>query len=153
MHASLPADNPAHVASVLAEIINGEVLAFPPGGSDAYVAWANDGSVALEITKRGSALTFGPVEAEWRPDASTERRTESHLAISVALSKAQIIKIAKTANWPVRHCVRANGLFDLVEVWVEGAFLLEFFDPSQTETYKTRVTPKAWKQILTARAS
>jgi hypothetical protein len=34
-HASIPADNPKHVAEVLAEILSGEAMPFPPAGDDA----------------------------------------------------------------------------------------------------------------------
>lgn len=37
-HASLPADNPRRVAEVLAEIMGGEALPFPPGGESAWMA-------------------------------------------------------------------------------------------------------------------
>jgi hypothetical protein len=39
-------------------------------------------------------------------------------------------------------------LFQLSEVWVEGAFMLEFLDPAQTARYRDVVTPENWKRFL-----
>ena len=47
-----------------------------------------------------------------------------------------------------RHRMLIGGFFSLVEVWVEGLFMIEFLDPAQTQIYKQRVTLKNWKMKL-----
>jgi hypothetical protein len=61
---------------------------------------------------------------------------------------SEIIDLAERAGWPARLCSRGEGLFELVEVWVEGAFLLELFDPAQQKRYEEVVTPSGWKEFL-----
>jgi hypothetical protein len=43
LHASIPADQPGEVAHVLARIMGGTAMPFPPGGPHAWIAWGDDG--------------------------------------------------------------------------------------------------------------
>ncbi len=147
-HASLPADNPEKAAKVLAEILQGEAVPFPPGGPEAWMAWSGDGKIELEIIKRGSLLAYGEAEGEWRAAPNAQRGYEAHIAICVDRPEAEIIAIAQAAGWNARHCERGEGYFQLAEVWVENAFMLEFLDPEQTKTYLERVTLAKWKDFL-----
>jgi hypothetical protein len=148
VHASIPADDPERAAKVLAEILQGEALPFPPAGSDAWMAWSGDGQVEIEISRRGLALTWGETEAEWQPDGIARRLSEVHLALSVDRPAAEVIAIAKRAGWPARPCDRGEGVFQLTEVWVEGAFMIEMLDPAQTAHYRKVVTLESWKSFL-----
>jgi hypothetical protein len=145
-HASIPADNPKRAAEALAEILSGQATPFPPAGEDAWMAWSGDGEIQIEISRRGLALTRGEQEAEWRADGVSRRLSEVHLAICVARPAAEIIAIAGRAGWPARHCDRGGGIFQLTEVWVEGAFLIEFLDPAQTGRYREAITLENWKR-------
>ncbi|MFO1161028.1 MAG: hypothetical protein U1E60_19460 [Reyranellaceae bacterium] len=147
-HASIPADNPKRAAEVLAEIMSGEALPFPPGGADSWMAWSGDGAVEIEISRRGLAMTYGPEQAEWRSDGVARRLSECHLAVCVDRPAAEVLAIAQKAGWPARACDRGNGVFQLTEVWVEGAFMIEVLDPAQAAHYRTVVTPQSWKQFL-----
>ena len=140
-HASIPADDPKAAAHVLAEILAGDALPFPPGGPDAWMAWSGDGAIAREVIKRGHLNTYGDEEGAWQPGASTERRSEVHLAICTGRPESEVIAIAKRAGWPARHCERGGGLFDLTEIWVDGTFMIELLDPTQTARYEQVVTP------------
>ena len=148
IHASLPADDPRRVAEVLAEMMAGEALPFPPGGTDGRMAWSRDGRVSLEIVPRGHMIHHGPKEGEWRLTANPQRLSEVHLAIAVDRSAADIIAIAGRAGWPAHKCSRGEGLFELVEVWVEGAFMLEMFDPEQAAHYERTITVDNLKKYL-----
>ena len=147
-HASIPADDPRRAAEVLAEIMSGEAMPFPPGGADSWMAWSGDGAVEVEVSRRGLAVTYGPEQAEWQPDGVARRLSEAHLALCVDRPAAEVIEIARKAGWPVRACDRGGGIFSLTEVWVEGAFMIEVLDPAQTAQYRERVTPQSWKQFL-----
>jgi len=57
-HASIPADDPKTVAHVLADMLQGEALPFPPAGPSAWMAWSGDGALELEVTPRGNVITF-----------------------------------------------------------------------------------------------
>jgi len=149
VHASIPADNPQVVAEVLARVMDGEALRFPPGGPEAWMAWSGDGEVDLEVVQRGRLIEYGPDEGSWRMTSLEPQRTsEVHLAISVSRSADEVLAIAQEAGWPARRCARGNGLFELVEVWVEGCFMIEFLDPMQTDQYAKVVTLANWKAML-----
>jgi hypothetical protein len=152
-HASIPSDNPEKAARVLAEIMGGEVTPFPPGGPDSFMAWPSDGKTFLEVIPRGRCLRYGTDEAEYRAGEDKEHRaTETHLAICVERSEADILEIAERAGWPTRSCDRGNGTFQLVEVWVDGTFLIEFLDPAQTKGYQERVSLARWKALISGEA-
>lgn len=147
-HASIPARDPKAAAHVLAEIMGGEALRFPPGGPDAWMAWSADGRIELEVVRRGHVLTYGPEQGNWLASPDRDTRSEAHLAICVDRPAAEIIAIGERAGWPTRHCERGKGVFSLTEVWVEGDFMLEFLDPAQTARYEEVVTPENWKRFL-----
>jgi hypothetical protein len=151
-HASIPSDNPKATAQALAEIMNGEAVRFFPGGPDAWMAWSGDGALYVEVIKRGRTLSYGPEQAEFRPgDGAEGRLTESHLAICVDRAATEIVEIARRMGWPARPAER-GGYFSLVEVWVDGAFLIEFLDPAQTKVYAERVTLANWKALISSNA-
>jgi hypothetical protein len=147
-HASLPANNPERVARVLADIMKGEALPFPPGGSEMWIAWSGDGKIELEVGPRGSDLGQGADGVTWSPaDPAKPPPTEWHLAIGVDRSASEIIEIASSAGWPTARFSR-RGFFHVVEVWVEGAYMLEFLDPADTAAYKRSMTPANWKKVF-----
>jgi hypothetical protein len=148
-HASIPADDPKVTARVLAEILDGEALRFPPGGPEAWMAWSGDGAIELEVVPRGRVLHFDGDQGNWRDNSGEKRRLcEVHLAIAVEQSAEAVMAIAGRAGWPARHSARGGGLFDLVEVWVDGSFLIEFLDPRQAARYDEVVTLENWKGLL-----
>ncbi|HWA22615.1 MAG TPA: hypothetical protein VG735_09495 [Caulobacterales bacterium] len=147
-HASIPADDPKLTAAVLAEILGGEAIRFPPGGPDAFMAWSGDGKIELEVVRRGRRISYKEAEGVWEMNNPEERASEVHLAICVDRPESEIIAIAKRAGWPARHCDRGGGIFSLVEVWVDGAFMIEFLDPKQTQVYLERVTVANYKRML-----
>jgi hypothetical protein len=147
-HASLPADNPRHVAHVLAEIMDGEALPFPPGGPETWMAWSGDESIELEVAPRGHVLTPDPVEGgNWRGRESAPRGSEAHVAITVGKSLDDIAAIARREGWTTGVYDR-GGFFKLTEVWVENAFLIEFLDPEQAANYKRTMTKANWKRTF-----
>lgn len=149
LHASIPADRPAEVAKVLAQLIGGRALPFPPGGPEAWIAWADDGQTEIEVVRRGDCLVHGPAEAEWHPVGAASRGSEVHLALAVPLATAEILAIAREAGWPARICNR-GGLFDLAELWIEGTFLIELFDPAQAEHFAKVMSVDQWAAMLAA---
>ena len=147
VHASIPADNPRQVATVLAELLGGEAMPFPPGGPAAWIAWASDGLTEIEVVRRGDRLVRGPDEAEWRPDPALSRGSEVHLALTVDLPAEKIVALARKAGWPLRTCIR-GGLFALIELWVEDAFLIELFDPAQARHFAQAISSEKWRAML-----
>ena len=149
-HVSMPARDCAHVAKVLAEMLGGGALRFPPGGPDAYNCWSRNNDFQIVVTPRGSVMVEGPDEQEWvsRP-ARTEDdgACESHFAMAVERPASEIVGMARAAGWHARVCNR-GGLFDLVEVWVENSYLVEVLDPLQMAAYRTAMTVDNWKRAF-----
>lgn len=149
LHASIPARDPAMAARALASIMGGKALPFPPGGPDAWMAWASDGQLEIEVVRRGKLLHFGEAETQWREGATPGEASECHLALSVDISAAEVIEIARSAGWEACSCVR-GGFFELVEVWIDNAFLIEVFDPAQARFFEAEVNQAAWERLLEA---
>lgn len=149
-HCSLPADDPKAAAETIGRMINGPVTPFPPGGPDAWMAWSNDGTLQIECTPRGAVL-FPEKEEVYGFRAEEPRSySEVHIGLCVDRPESELIEIAKEAGWPARPSVRAPGEdgFSVLEVWVEGKFLLEFCDPVQTARLERAVTVEKWKAMF-----
>jgi hypothetical protein len=148
-HVSLPADDCAEVARVLAEILGGGALRFPPGGADAWNCWSRNNEFQIVVTPRGNVLVEGPEEQTWqtRPRSPGDRASESHVAIAVDRDAADVVGIARAAGWHAR-IVSRGGLFDLVEVWVENAYLVEVLDPIQMADYRRTMTIANWRRAF-----
>lgn len=148
-HASLPADDPRRAAQFLAEIMGGTALPFPPGGPQSWMAWSGDEAIELEIVPRGRLMAPDAADgADWRERVrEAPRRSEAHLAIAVERTPSQIREIAVRAGWPCAEFDR-GGFFRVVEVWVEGAFLIEFLDPEQAQAYRSSMTLANWRKVF-----
>ncbi len=154
-HISIAVNDPQRVANVLAEIWDGMVFPFPPA-PNSYFVIANDGrGTAVEITPAGTVLVPGEgLPDENDPSTPTEeyeaqfvqsdlrpRYVATHLNISTAKSIEEIREIARREGWRVLVCNRGEGLFQLVEVWVENSFMLEVMTPEQTARYVEVIQP------------
>ena len=148
-HVSLPADDCAHVARVLAEMLSGGALRFPPGGPDAWNCWSRENDFQIVVTPRGNVLFPGPVEQLWERREPAARHVESHFAMAVPRPAHEILALAEAAGWPARICNR-GGMFDLVEVWVENAYLVEVLDPTQLAAYRRSMTVENWRRAFGA---
>jgi hypothetical protein len=148
-HISIAVNEPERVANVLAEIWDGMVFPFPPAPGSFFVI-ANDGrGTAVEVTPAGTVLVPGKgLPDENDLEASTEEfegqfvqsdfrptYVATHLNINTKKSIEEIREIAKREGWRVLVCNRGEGLFQLVEVWIEGTFMLEVMTPEQTARY------------------
>ena len=155
-HISIAVNEPERVANVLAEIWDGLVYPFPPAPGSFFVL-ANDGrGTAVEVTPSGTVLIPGEgLPDENDLDAATEefegkfvqsdlrpRYVATHLNINTKKSIEEIREIAKREGWRVLVCNRGEGLFQLIEVWVENAFMLEVMTPEQTARYVEITSPE-----------
>ena len=148
-HISIAASDPQRVANVLAEIWEGAVYPFPPCPNSYFVV-ANDGrGSAVEVTPAGTVLIPGeglpdendlsaPTEEHEARFVQSELKPKyvaTHLNINTKKSIEEIREIAKREGWRVLVCNRGEGLFQLIEVWVENTFMLEVMTPEQTARY------------------
>jgi hypothetical protein len=145
-HVSLPAADCARVAAVLAEMLEGGALRFPPGGPDAWNAWSKANDLQIVVTPRGHVMVPGPDEMVWTKGA-TAAAWETHFALCVERPASEVLDIAARAGWQARLCDR-GGFFHVVEVWVENAYLVEVLDPSFAAEYRRSMTVENWQRVF-----
>lgn len=148
-HLSIAADNPKHVASVLAEIFKGDLIEFNPHPGS-YMTFALDQyCTAIEVYPKGTELKPGTDEKQLQflNNDSSSKFTATHAAISVPLNQQEIEEIGQREGWRVVRCSR-NGYFDVMEVWIENTLLLELLTPEMAQQYQKVMEPKNLTQLI-----
>jgi hypothetical protein len=135
-HLSIDADDPRHVASVIAELWRGRSAPFPPVAEGSWVALALDErNSTIEVYPRGTELHPAQVDA----DAVAARGEPhgfcaTHAAIATPLSLEEVMAIAERENWPARYRKR-GGLFGVIELWLEGRVMVEVLTAEMQAEY------------------
>ncbi len=148
-HISIAANHPQQVAEVLAEIFKGQVAPFPfnPGS---YVALAGDEfGTLIEIYPLGSELVPDGREGEagFQLNQQPSHYAPFHAAISVPSSLAEIKRIGDRAGWRVFPTNR-DGLFDVIEFWVENRLMLELLTPTMVPKYLQTLNPETLPALI-----
>jgi hypothetical protein len=142
-HISIPAKNPAHVASVFAELFNSKYCAPFPSNPGSYVALAGDEyGTLIEVYPLGTQMMPGEDDKpiQFQLENNSSQFIATHAAISIPLNQSQIESIANREQW---RCVRCSrGSFEVIEFWVENAVLLELATPEFAEQYTTAFIPE-----------
>jgi hypothetical protein len=147
-HVSLPALDCRTVAAVLAKIMDGIAVPFPPGGPEAWNCWSKRGDFQIVVTPVGQVMLEGPGGHIWGARlVGEERAYESHFAIAVERPAEEVIELARAGGWHTQLCNR-GGFFDVVEVWVENAYLVEVLGPAQLADYRRSMTVENWKRAF-----
>lgn len=161
-HISIAVENPEKAAGVIAELWNGMVVPFPPAPGS-FMVFANDGKgSAVEITPSGTVLIPGEglppendteapteeYEAKFVQTGSAPQYVATHLNVNTHLSFEEIKEIGRREGWRTLVCNRGEGLFQLVEMWVENQFMLEVMTPEQTARYVEITRPEFFAEML-----
>lgn len=148
-HISISAENPERVANVIAEIWQGYAFPFVafPGS---YIAFKNDDKgTGIEVLPLNMELVSGgdgqPSRHQINENAS--RHTVTHAALSVPASEEQIMEIAAREGWRAETFSR-DGVFSVVELWIENRMLLELLPPEFAARYLEVVTPQNYAAFL-----
>jgi hypothetical protein len=138
-HLSIAARNPQYAAGVLAELMGGTAVPFPP----------NPGSFfALQLDEHGSGVEVYPAGTELQPGGATGGSFvknaargfgSTHFALSVATDAATVKAIAQGADWQCFDCNR--GPFHVIEVWVENETMVEILPPEYAREYLAFTRP------------
>jgi len=137
-HLSIAADDPAHVARVVAELWGGKARIFPPVGKASAIATSADGSgTTLEVYARGTELIPGKGDADAYARINTDapRLTATHFAMATHLSQAEVFAIGEREGWLAKYRKR-GGMFGVIELWLENAVLAEVLTPEMQAEYK-----------------
>ena len=148
-HVSIEADRPQHVASVIAELLGGKALPFPPIAVGSWIAFAGDdrGS-AIEVYPRGTELNESAGGAVGTPGAHG-RRGATHMAIATVLEIEEVLEIAAREGWPAKVFSR-GGTFRVIELWIEGVQMVELLTAEMQREYLDNVTIGNWERMLAA---
>jgi hypothetical protein len=135
-HMSIAADDPRHVAAVVAELWEGRIMPFPPVSDNGWMVLAGDErGTALEVYPHGTVLreSEGDVDARGEPSGA-DRFTATHAAIATHLDRDAVLAIAEREGWPAKYRKR-GGLFGVVELWIEGRQMMEVLTPEMQAEY------------------
>ncbi len=150
-HISIPAEDPARAAAVIAELWGGESFPFPPFPG-AFTAMAGDERAsAVEVYPRNLALVPAETESdvEGHEIASPAIYSACHAAIATPLSAEEVHAIAQREGWLCRSLSR-GGVFGVIEFWIENTFMFEVLTAEMQAQYTTRVTIEGWRAMLAA---
>lgn len=150
-HASIPADDPALTAAVLADLTCGRFFPFPPVAGGFIVFSGEGGGHLIEVYPSGAALKPGRNGATAEPFAPAELN-EVHIALGVPLSQAEVDAVLARAGWSCRVCDR-GGVFQVMELWIDNRFLIELLTPEMQAAYVAAMTPDNWEVYLGLRAA
>ena len=148
-HLSIAARDPKKAADVLAELMGGTAVPFPP----------NPGSFfALQLDDHGSGVEVYPAGTELQPNGDTgggfvkqpkERGFgATHFALSVATERGRVEEIARNAGWNCFVCNR--GPFHVIEVWIENETMVEVLPPDFAAEYLAFTRPDKFVAQLAA---
>lgn len=146
-HASVPADEPERVARVMAEIWQGEAFPFPPWPG-AFVAVAGDDrGTTLEVYPRAHTIAPGEGGEGARPliDPTVGRFGCFHLATATDRTAEDILAIGAREGWRAVRC-RRGGLFEVIELWIENALLVEVMTADMQADYRAAATLEGWRE-------
>ncbi|RVT93582.1 hypothetical protein [Sphingomonas crocodyli] len=148
-HVSISAADPKNVADVMAELIGGLALPFPPVSDASWIALSDDAyRTAIEVYPLGTTLR----EADGDADAfgsweGRDRYTPTHAAVGTELDMAAVLGIARREGWPAKYRKR-GGMFGVIELWVEGRQMLEILTPDMQAEYRATTTIDGWRSLL-----
>lgn len=148
-HISLAAQNPLHVAEVLAEIWHGNVAPFPPHPGSYVVCPGDEYGTMIEIFPLGTELKPGNDNEHvgFFQSSFPSQFTATHAAISVLMSQAEIEQIGIREGWRVVRCNR-DSFFDVIEFWVENTLMLELLPPAFARQYLMFMQPQNLEQFF-----
>ena len=134
-HLSIPAEDPALVSKVLAEMLGGHVTKFGPY-NNSFIAWADDEhGTAIEVYPAGTEMfpDAGRGQANFRHNPSASGFVATHATVSVQLTTAEIYAVAEQHGW--RAIELSRGSFDVIEFWIENRVMLELMTQEMTVAY------------------
>jgi hypothetical protein len=135
-HMSIAADDPRHVAGIIAELWKGEARPFPPVSDNGWIALARDErGTAIEVYPQGTVLRESDGDVDAHGEASgSDRFTPTHGAIATELDQDRVLAIAEREGWPAKYRKR-GGMFGVIELWIEGRQMMEILTPEMQTEY------------------
>jgi len=148
-HISVAAQNPLHVARVLAKVSRGIVAPFPPHPNSYFVLVGDEHGTAIEVYPQGTELMPGSGEDEvvFVRNPLYSGYTATHAALSVPTSQEEIEAIGAREGWRTVRCNR-EGFFDVIEFWVENRLMIELLPPVLAARYLEFMQPENLERVM-----
>jgi len=146
-HLSIAAHDPKHVAGVLAEMMGGKAVPFPPNPGSFFALQLDDHGSGVEVYPADTVLQpGGDVGGTFAKRAGVSGYGATHFALSVATDPATVKTIAKREGWNCFDCNR--GPFHVIEVWVENDLMVEILPPEYAREYLAFTRPDKFAAAL-----
>jgi hypothetical protein len=136
-HMSISAQNPQHVAEVLAKIFKGQTVPFPPHPGSYMVLAMDEYGTAIEVYPAGTEVVPGIDRLDscgFIQRSQISPFSAVHAAISVPTTQLEIEAIGAHEGWRVVRCDR-ESFFDVIEFWIENSLMLELFTSEMKSQY------------------
>jgi hypothetical protein len=148
-HASITAADPARTARAIAAIWDGRALPVPFIADGTWVAMTgDDNGTLIEVLPLGTEFHHLPGEHVDVRSGEARGPGGFHLLIHTPHNLERIVEIACAHGFdahPARH-----GQLDVIEVWIDGCFLLEVITPEMQAAYRASVTIPAAEALSSA---
>jgi hypothetical protein len=152
-HVSIEADDPRHVAEVVAELWGGAAAPFPPVTPGSWVALSGDErGTMIEFYPRGTEIHEVPGDHDATGIRVEPRRyNATHFAMATKLGQDDVLAISKREGWPAKYRKR-GGAFGVIEIFVEGYQMIEVLTEEMQREYVEAVTIPNWMTMVQALA-
>ena len=145
-HLSMAARDPKHVAGVLAEIMGGKAVPFPPNPGSFFALQLDENGSGVEVYPAGTELRPGGGEGASFVKKEARGYGPTHFALSVATDAETVEAIARREGW---QCFRCNrGPFHVIEVWLENESMVEVLPPDYAAEYLAFARPEGIEATL-----
>ena len=149
-HLSIAARDPKHVAGVLAEIMGGASVPFPPNPGSFFALQRDEHGSGVEVYPAGTELRPGGTEGGGfvKKPAAERGYGPTHFALSVSTDADEVEAIARREGW---QCFRCNrGPFHVIEVWLENESMVEVLPPEYAAEYLAFTRPDKIEAAMAA---
>jgi hypothetical protein len=147
-HLSIAAQDPKRAAGILAELMGGTSVPFPPNPGSFFAVQLDDHGSGVEVYPAGTQLEPGGAVGGSFVAKEPRGYGSTHFALSVATDAATVKRIADNAGWQCYDCDR--GPFHVIEVWVENQTMVEILPPEYAQEYLDFTRPDKFVKALAA---
>jgi hypothetical protein len=147
-HVSISARDPKHVATVLAELMNGRCYPFPGGVADSFMAVSGDEQGSM-IEVYPETVTLHPGKDDCQARAEYKSKADYgpfHLLLSVPVDRATVERLGEREGWRTRYFGRGapgqKPFFHVIEFWLENRVMVEVATPDMVAEYTDMFRPE-----------